>query len=228
MIKLLAAASFRLTKWISNDKDVIKSLPSSEISDKIVNLDLKNLPIERALGVLWDTEKDILFIKAVSKNLPPTKRGVLSFISSIFDPLGIVTPAVLEPKLIIQGLWRRKIDWDTELPSDLLSRWFKWKETFNHISNIQVPRWYGFHSRNSANIDLHVFADSSKLAYGAVAYFRAETDNQIHCSFITGKSRLAPIKQRALTIPKLELQAAVIASRMKSVILEEINQFQST
>ena len=113
MIKLLAAASFRLTKWISNDRDVIKSLPSSEISDKIGNLDLKNLPIGTAFGVLWDTEKDILFIKAVSKNLPPTKRGVLSFISSIFDPLGIVTPAVLEPKFIIQELWRRKIDWDT-------------------------------------------------------------------------------------------------------------------
>ena len=44
MIKLLAAASFRLTKWISNDRDVIKSLPSSEISDKIVNLDLKSHP----------------------------------------------------------------------------------------------------------------------------------------------------------------------------------------
>ena len=223
MIKLLSTGSFRLTKWISNDRDVIKSLPSSEVSTKIVSLDLKDLPIERALGVLWDTENDVLFIKAVLKDLPPTKRGVLSFVSSIFDPIGIVAPAVLEPKLIIQELWRRKIDWDTDLPNDLLTRWCKWKSNFKHITNIQIPRWYGFHYHESTNTDLHVFADSSKLAYGAVAYFRAEVNGQICCNFITGKSRLAPMKENALTIPKLELQAAVIASRMKCTILDEIN-----
>ena len=122
VMKLLSSSSFRLTKWMSNDRDIIKSLPPSEISDKVVNLDLQRLPIERALGVMWDTENDVLFIKSTFKDLPSTKRGLLSFISSIFDPLGIVAPAVIEPKLIIQELWRRKIDWDSELPADLLDR----------------------------------------------------------------------------------------------------------
>ena len=190
MINLLSTGSFRLTKWISNDRDVIKSLPSTEVSTKIVSLDLKSYQLKEPWVFFWDTENDVLFIKAVLKDLPPTKRGVLSFVSSIFDPIGIVAPAVLEPKLIIQELWRRKIDWDTELPSDLLTRWCKWKSNFKHITNIQIPRWYGFHHHESTNTDLHVFADSSKLAYGAVAYFRAEVNGQICCNFISGKSRL--------------------------------------
>ena len=61
----------------------------------------------------------ILQIKAVNKTLPTSKRGVLSFISSVFDPLGMLAPATLELKLIIQELWKRKLDWDQELPSDL-------------------------------------------------------------------------------------------------------------
>ena len=60
------------------------------------------------------------------------------------------------------------------------------------------------------------------IYYGAVAYFRYNKRNDIRCSFIMSKSRLVPIKKKTLTVPKLELQAAVVASRMKNVILDEI------
>ena len=80
------------------------------------------MPIERALGVLWQPEKDILKIKSIEKKLPATKREILSFISTIFDPLGFVTTAVLEPKLIMQELWKRSIEWDEDVPDDLAQR----------------------------------------------------------------------------------------------------------
>ena len=44
------------------------------------------------------------------KSIPNTKKGILSVVASIFDPLGIVSPAVLEAKLIIQSLWKEKVD----------------------------------------------------------------------------------------------------------------------
>ena len=67
---------------------------------------------ERALGLLWDVKHDKLTFQHSPESLPNTKRGILSLIASSFDPLGIVTPAILEAKLIIQFLWKLKVDWD--------------------------------------------------------------------------------------------------------------------
>ena len=64
----------------------------------IVEFDLQNTPIRRTLGVLWDTEDDLLKVKTIQKDVPMTKYGLLSLVSSIFDPLGILTPPIIEPK----------------------------------------------------------------------------------------------------------------------------------
>ena len=100
--------------------------------------------------------KDILKIKSIKKNLPATKREILGFISIIFDPLGFVTPAVLEPKLIMQDLWKRNIEWDEDIPDDLAQIWSKWQATQPHYLSAEE------------SIELHVFADASSVAYGAV------------------------------------------------------------
>ena len=70
------------------------------------DLDLDSLPVERALGVLWNTEKDTLESKVVPKQLAPTKRGILKQTSTNLDPLGLVAQFVLRAKLILQELWR--------------------------------------------------------------------------------------------------------------------------
>ena len=62
-------------------------ITNSEISSKIVVLELNDLPTERQLWLRWDPQKDVLQIKAVDKNVPVSKRSILSFISSIFDPI---------------------------------------------------------------------------------------------------------------------------------------------
>ena len=84
-----------------------------------------------------------------------------------------------------------------------------------------IPRWYGFHRDKSQSVQLHMFCDASEIAYRAVAYFRTVTRGCINVSFVISKTRLAPIK--TLTLPRLELQAAVMASRLKSKIFEEID-----
>ena len=99
VINILNTGGFRLHKGISNDREILLALPNSEIPLKVVDLELNDLLIKRALGLLWDPQKDVLQIKAGDKNLPVSKRGILSFISSIFDPLRMIAPAILEPKL---------------------------------------------------------------------------------------------------------------------------------
>ena len=80
-------------------------------------------------------------------------------------------------------------------------------------------RWYGF---SNTDIELHILVDASKIAYGPVCYLRHKSKNKINCSFVMSKSRLAPVNQKAKSIPKLELQAALIASRLKVKIVNEL------
>ena len=111
----------------------MRSLPSSDISHKIVDLDFNRLPSERALGIIWDRKSNLPKVKAVSKTFPCTKKGFFSCVSSIFDLLGIVNPSVLEAKLIIQELWKRSTGWDTKIPNDLKQRRGNWKNSLDNI-----------------------------------------------------------------------------------------------
>ena len=164
----------------------------------------------------------MLRIKGVTKNVALTNRGLLSFISSIYDPVGLIAPVTLEPKLIIQDLWRRQIDWDVQLPDDLKLRWTKWKQTLQFLEDVEIPRWYGFTNTEFGQVQLHIFADASQYAYGAVVYIRYLQQDFIHCSFVIGKSRLAPIQKKSTSIPRLELQAAVTTVRLKDTCIEEL------
>ena len=107
-------------------------MPVSEISAVSVNLDLDDTSIKQALGILWNPKMDTLQIKVSDRETPMTKRGILSYTSSIFDPLGILSPIILEPKLIIQSLWKEKVDWDDEIPYNLKSHFEKWKDNLNN------------------------------------------------------------------------------------------------
>ena len=71
---------------------------------------------------------------------------------------------------------------------------------------------------------MHVFADALSCGDGAVAHLRFKSNREFKCSFVIGKSRIAPIEENSLSIPKLELQAAVTASRIKVKIIEELKE----
>ena len=89
---------------------------------------------------------------------------------------------------------------------------------------MEIPRWYDIDFINEQSLQSHVFADASNNAYGTVAYLRQAHEENVKYSSIFGKSRLAPTKQNLLTIPKLELQVAVIVSRIKVTVLEEMRE----
>ncbi len=94
LTKLLALGGFRLTKWISNSRKVVESIPLDERAKGVKDLDLDRapLPIERALGVHWNTDTDVFSIKINPKEKSFTRRGLLSIVSSVYDPLGLVHP----------------------------------------------------------------------------------------------------------------------------------------
>ena len=97
VVQLLKLGEFNLTKFVSNNSEIDKyTRQQSPTAKNFVNLDLDKTPIKRALGVLWDPKQDALKIRTVSKEVPNTKRGILSFVSSVFDPLGILSPSLID------------------------------------------------------------------------------------------------------------------------------------
>ena len=94
IITVLNTYGFWLTKFVWNSS-TLKSLPSSEILPKFVNLDLGSDASERRLGSIWNINTDKLSFKPVTKNFSEMKRGILRMISTIYNPLEILTPALL-------------------------------------------------------------------------------------------------------------------------------------
>ena len=170
---------------------------------------------------MWNQDNDTVKVKAVTKPFPLSKRGLFIFISSVSDPLGLLTPSMLEAKLILQQLWKLSIDWDEEIPRNLNNHWLKWLQTLKNIETVKLPRWYEFSFKNIENIELHVFADASSCAYETIAYFHFVQEYNVNYMFIASKLRLVPLSQKP-SIPRLELQAAVIAARLKNNIVNKI------
>ena len=70
--------------------------------------------------------------------------------------------------------------------------------------------------------ELHDFADASQIAHEAVRYLiLANDEERIHCAFLIGKPRLARL--RPMTVPRLELLAAVVAIQLDRTVIEELD-----
>ena len=128
-----------------------------------ITFDFNSEIIERALGLLRDVKNDKLTLQCSLRSLTSTKGGILSLVASIFDPLGIVTPAVLETKLVIQSLWKLKVDWDDNIPKDILSE--QWLSELHHIKEISISRWFNVDVDKKSDIELHIYSDASNSAY---------------------------------------------------------------
>ena len=114
---LLSRGGFKLTKWVSNSRKVLQSIPESERSTEFRRLDLyrDELPAQRALGIRWCVETGTFAFDTSIKPRSPTPRGILSVVSIVFDPLGFVSPFVLVAKQALQDLCRIKLAWDDEV-----------------------------------------------------------------------------------------------------------------
>ena len=223
MRKLMFKGGFNLTKWMSNDRKVLESIPVEDRAKHIKELDLTKdtLPTERALGVSWLVETDTFGFKISVKERPCTRRGILSWVSSVYDPLGMAALFILPAKLLLQDLSRKGLGWHDEIPSSFLPRWRMWLDGLPKLSQLSVDRCVRpIDFGKVVSRQIHHFCDASQSAYGAVSYLHlVNSDGQVHCSFLIGKSRLAPLKQT--TIPRLELAAATVSIRLKKVLSKE-------
>lgn len=139
---------------------------------------------------------------------------------SVFDPQGVLTPFTIQSKILLQEVWRSGIDWDDRLKDAEYHKWKKWSSGLKQIDQCIIPRCYIDSRHQPTSIELHTFCDASEKRYAAVSYWRINyIDKRIGISFVASKSRVASLKPQS--IPRLELQAALLGSRLAQYIGEE-------
>lgn len=210
MDKVLKGAGFELRRWTSNSQDVMKQIGVTMENTEIVFSEVDGTTI---LGLKWliVDDKFTFQVKTLTLEGEITKRKVVSCVAQIYDPIGYVSPVIVKGKILIQELWKGKLDWDKKLPDELLEQWNKmWKDIIN-LEKFKIDRWIG--TGGKSKIQIHGFADSSTAAMAAVIYVRVEQpDGKISCNLVTSKTKVAPLK--TVTVPRLELSAAELLARL--------------
>ena len=128
--RLLMLRGFHLTKWTSSSRRVLQSIPEEHRGKEVKKIDIDHgdLPRERALGVSWLINDDVLALSVGSKTPVYTKRGLISMYSSVYDPLGIVAPYVLIARLLYRYECSLDKDWDDALEATTIRKLDRWLE----------------------------------------------------------------------------------------------------
>lgn len=239
-IEMFQAIRWKLVDFRSNSPDVLKKLPKEHINQGVlVELATEDplLSLYKVLGLHWKPKRDVfnfqqtadmdLLKKSIVENYRPSKREILSFVMRIYDCLGLISHFIVRGRMILQSVWKEKFDWDTSISDDVFKAWLAWLRKFNEISQLEIPRHYGYHSKKVINTTLHVFTDASMDAYCGVCYFRFEFENEsVHTCLVLSKCRVAPLKY--LSVPKLELKGAVVGLQLAKVIVEQHKRMNIT
>ena len=209
---------YKLTQWAASNLSIRSSLPDRTQADSHLNLDLDSVPVERTLGLQWDYRADTFVLKVIVSDVnSQTKRAILRTVSSIFDPLGFLAAVTFTAKSLLQDIWRTGVGWDEKIDPHLLERWQAWHKTLSSLESLTIPRCYFRDQNDGITTQLHIFTAASELGFGAVGYLHPD---RVDTSFVMAKSRVAALK--FVTIPRMELCAAVMAVRLGSFIREEL------
>ncbi|GFY20889.1 integrase catalytic domain-containing protein [Trichonephila clavipes] len=153
----MARGCFNLRGWESN-------VPGRYI--------FRSSGVTSLLGLLWDLDQDTLKCNLnYSGEGEISKRNVLAMVHKIFDPLGILSPTTLLPKVLLQEAWKLKLKWDDPLPENIQKNFRKWRDEIVYLEKVNIPRYVEINE----NSELHLFVDACKSSYGACVYIRTVT-----------------------------------------------------
>ena len=115
-----------------------------------------------------------------------------------------------------------KVEWDEALPEDLTSRWKELVKDIEGVSSFTIPRCImdGIEAEQVNCIQLHGFADASRIAYGANVYVRVTTSDGHYSHLLASKTRVAPLKGE--TIPRLELMACLTLALLITAVYKAL------
>ncbi|XP_049874134.1 uncharacterized protein LOC126372431 [Pectinophora gossypiella] len=175
----------------------------------------------KTLGLGWLHVSDELHFNTQFKHdwTKLTKRIILSSVSQIYDPLGLLSPSIMTVKVLLQKLWLLKLGWDDPVPEDVVCIWNRFASNLSVLSSLRVPRYVT--CDDPIHTELHIFTDASQTAYGACAYIRTITaDGNVCVRLLFAKGKVTPLKP--VTIPRLELCGALLGAKLFHKIRESL------
>ncbi|XP_058456830.1 uncharacterized protein LOC131434192 [Malaya genurostris] len=226
-----AQGGFEIRNWLSNSITVLQKMNQHQTEEKNLIFS-EEMATEKILGLWWNTSTDCLTFKVnwsrydsslLDGSRYPTKRELLRILMSIYDPLGLVANFLGYLKVLLQDVWRSGILWDEPIRCQEFKKWDLWRQALPQVETVSVNRCYRrlISSNKQTNIQMHTFVDASETSFAAVVYLRFEENGYVECTLIGAKTRVAPLKY--ISIPRLELQAAVIGSRLASSIVSALS-----
>ena len=172
---------FNLQKWLSNSKSLQEKIAEYESKyfgeSAIVNRE-KN---QKILGVKWVLNSNELvfnirdLIDEYNNITPITKRVILKFVASIFDPVGVLSPAVICVKQYFQKLCGLKKDWDISLPEELVAEWKKLLFGLMKLKPVYISRFYldNYSLGEIKPVEMYKFSDVSAMTYASCIYLNS-------------------------------------------------------
>uniref|UniRef100_A0ABD2WA11 Reverse transcriptase domain-containing protein n=1 Tax=Trichogramma kaykai TaxID=54128 RepID=A0ABD2WA11_9HYME len=122
LIQLMKAGGFPLGKWVANHPLLLEDLDADDRLRPAWITFTKDEPVKE-LGVRWSPREDTLGLSFPTDRLGCLcKRVVLSELATLFNPCGWVAPATLLTKMLVQDLWKARLEWDEELLASMARR----------------------------------------------------------------------------------------------------------
>ena len=242
--EILGHANMGVKRWtLSGDQSIeVKVGETAEVGL------LEESECERMLGVVWDPYKDEFKFKVkinlsqlkhksrlgpdltrddLLQNAPKSisRRQYYSQVQSLFDPIGLLAPVMLQAKILLRKTWEgecAELRWDDSLPGSLRNELLDFFVSLFDLEKISFPRSLWPAQNVIGNPELIVFSDGSVQAFGSVVYIRWKINpNEWWPRLIMSKSKIAP--KNRITVPRLELNGAVLAKRLKEFLVTEMD-----
>ena len=140
---------------------------------------------------------------------PITRRNILKKITTVFDPPGLVSPFIVQTKIVLQEQWIRVYDWDEEVQIEVANRIQLWSLQLSSLVNVNSPSCLQDQQPVKSK-EVLTFVYASQQAYGASSYLRCEYEDGTVASRLI-KSKVAPLTP--ITVPRLELNGAIVRLR---------------
>ena len=129
----------------------------------------------------------------VSSHETLTKHGLISDIAKTFDVLDWFSPVIITMKILLQCVWKSKVDWDDPVPADVQRTWKLWRSQLDLLTTKHTSRCYYPKDKTMSFMELHGFSDASEAAYDEVIYLcMIDTAGLVHMVLVTSKTKVAP------------------------------------
>lgn len=142
--KCVKEGKIRLHKIVSNHIEVKEAFPSKDLEKNLMSLDIgsDDLLVRQSLGLAWGINSDNFTYNISIPIKPFTKRGLLSVINSLFDPLGFIQSIIIHGRIMYRKNGECNSNWDATLPNTREKEWLEWKDSLHSLENLRITRMF--------------------------------------------------------------------------------------